>query len=101
MAELFLERVTAQDSENMIAWTLYAMLYEQKGQELNAEITFKKAHKMNQALNTHHDDLNNIEAELQASDKLKADEGKKCSLLAGDQKLLVNFLVCKIQMKHR
>ena len=75
MAEMFLERVTAQDSENMIAWTLYAMLYEQKGQELNAEITFKKAHKMNLVLNTQQEELNNFEAELQASAKARADEG--------------------------
>ena len=50
VAETFLERVLSQENENIIAWTLYALLYEQKGQELNAEITLKKALKMNQAI---------------------------------------------------
>lgn len=49
IAETFLERVLSQENENIIAWTLYALLYEQKGQELNAEITLKKVLKMNQA----------------------------------------------------
>lgn len=49
MAETFLERIIAQENENVIAWTLYAMLYEQKGQDLNADITLKKVLKMNQA----------------------------------------------------
>jgi hypothetical protein len=49
IAETFLERVVAQDNEHVIAWTLYSILYEQKGQELNAEITLKKVLKMNQA----------------------------------------------------
>jgi hypothetical protein len=49
VAETFLERVVAQDNDHVIAWTLYALLYEQKGQELNAEITLKKVLKMNQA----------------------------------------------------
>ena len=49
VAETFLERVIAQDNENVIAWTLHAILYEQKGQELNAEITVKKVLKLNQA----------------------------------------------------
>jgi hypothetical protein len=57
VAETFLERVVAQDGEHVIAWTLYAVLYEQRGQELNAEITLKKVLKLNQA---HY-------AELQAS----------------------------------
>lgn len=47
-AETFLERVTAQESDNVIAWTLYAMLYEQKGLDMNAEITLKKCLKFNQ-----------------------------------------------------
>ena len=46
-SEIFLERVTAQENENVIAWTLYGILYEQKGQELNADITFKRAVKLN------------------------------------------------------
>lgn len=74
MAELFLERVTAQDEDNLIAWTLYAMLYEQMGQELNAEITFKKAHKMNHAQHTQDVEVSNIERELQASALKKAEE---------------------------
>lgn len=49
LSETFLERVTAQDSQNVVAWTLYSILYEQKGQELNAEITLKKVLKMNQS----------------------------------------------------
>ena len=64
VAETFLERVLAQENENIIAWTLYALLYEQKGQELNAEITLKKALKMNQAhlaeLHGHLNGLNEI-----------------------------------------
>lgn len=48
VAETFLQRVTAQDDENVIAWTLYAMLYEQMGQEMNAEITIKRVLKINQ-----------------------------------------------------
>lgn len=47
-AETFLERVTAQESDNVVAWTLYAMLYERKGEEMNADITIKKVVKMNQ-----------------------------------------------------
>jgi len=77
MAELFLERVTAQDGENLIAWTLYAILYEQKGQELNAEITFKKAHKMNQDLHTKDPEMSHIEHELRESSMKKAQEGKQ------------------------
>lgn len=50
VAETFLDRVTAQEGENVVAWTLYAMLYEQKGQDMNAEITLKKALKINQNL---------------------------------------------------
>ncbi len=50
VAEIFLERVTAQENENLIAWTLYSILYEQKNLELNAELTLKKVIKMNQAL---------------------------------------------------
>ena len=46
-SEIFLERVTAQENENVIAWTLYGILYEQKNQELNADITFKRATKLN------------------------------------------------------
>lgn len=75
MAELFLERVTAQDGENLIAWTLYAILYEQKGQDLNAEITFKKAHKLNQDLHTKEPEVSSIEKELQESIRQKAQEG--------------------------
>ena len=48
VAETFLERVTAQENENVIAWTLYMMLYEQKGQDQNAEITLKKVVRLNQ-----------------------------------------------------
>jgi len=48
VAETFLQRVTAQDDDNVIAWTLYAMLYEQMGQEMNAEITLKRVLKINQ-----------------------------------------------------
>lgn len=48
IAETFLDRVTAQENDNVIAWTLYAMLYEQKGLDMNAEITFKKVLKINQ-----------------------------------------------------
>ncbi|CAF0849700.1 unnamed protein product [Brachionus calyciflorus] len=48
IAEIFLERVTAQENEHVVAWTLHSMLYEQKGQELNADITLKKVLKMNQ-----------------------------------------------------
>jgi hypothetical protein len=48
IAETFLERVIVQDKENIVAWTLYAILYEQRGEELNADITFKKAIKLNQ-----------------------------------------------------
>lgn len=49
VAETFLERVTAQDPDNVIAWTLYALLYENKGLDLNADITLKKVIKLNQA----------------------------------------------------
>lgn len=49
MAETFLERVVAQESENIVAWTLYLILYEQKEEDLNAEITLKKLLRMNQA----------------------------------------------------
>ena len=77
MAELFLERVTAQDGENLIAWTLFALLYEQRGQGLNAEITFKKAHKMNHDLHMNDVEISNIENELQASSIKKLEEGTK------------------------
>ena len=73
MAELFLERVTAQDPDNIIAWTLYAILYEQKNQDLNAEITYKKAHKLNKILNTN--DNQNTYHDLEASLR-RADDGK-------------------------
>ncbi len=74
MAELFLERVTAQDQENIIAWTLYAMLYEQRSQDLNAEITYKKAHKLNQ--NLHANDTSHADShEMEGSILKKGEEG--------------------------
>lgn len=48
-ATTFLERVTAQENESVIAWTLFTILYEQRGEELNAEITLKKVLKLNQS----------------------------------------------------
>lgn len=77
-AETFLERVIAQESENVIAWTLYAMLYEQKGQELNADITLKKVVKMNQAqLNELMISLNIQPPQPETEDEtLKKEEGK-------------------------
>lgn len=49
IATTFLERVTAQENDSVIAWTLFTILYEQRGEELNAEITLKKVLKLNQA----------------------------------------------------
>lgn len=57
VAETFLERVISQDSENVIAWTLYTMLYEQKGEEMNAYITLKKVIKLNQTQVLHEQQL--------------------------------------------
>ena len=84
IAETFLERVLAQENENIIAWTLYALLYEQKGQELNAEITLKKALKINQAhlaeLNAPLNGLNELAPSENAAaaeeTSKKAEEGK-------------------------
>jgi hypothetical protein len=78
-AETFLERVTAKDMPNspasvssnddaanlnVIAWTLYAVLYEQKGLDLNAEITFRKAHKLSNHTNDHPPKVQHIESHL-------------------------------------
>jgi Flp pilus assembly protein TadD len=80
LAETFLEKVTTQDSENVIGWTLLALLYEQKGQELNAEITIKKTLKLNQSLLSESNNLNastnqiSNDIDLEAS-MIKKDEG--------------------------
>lgn len=71
-AETFLERVTAQENENVIAWTLYGILYEQKGQELNADITFKRSTKLNNQLN-----IELMPQVQQNSAELQAEEEKK------------------------
>jgi hypothetical protein len=42
VAETFFDRVTCKENENVIAWCLYGMFYEQTQQDLNAEITFNK-----------------------------------------------------------
>jgi hypothetical protein len=79
ISETFLEKVTTQDTENIIGWTLLAFLYEQKGQELNAEITMKKTLKINQNLlnetnlNASINQLTN-DIDLEAS-MIKKDEG--------------------------
>lgn len=78
IAETFLERVIAQENENVIAWTLYAMLYEQKGQDLNADITIKKVMKMNQAqLNELMISMNIVPIQPETEDEsAKKEEGK-------------------------
>jgi hypothetical protein len=50
VAETFFDRVTCKESENVIAWCLYGMFYEQTQQELNAEITFNKTLVLDSAL---------------------------------------------------
>lgn len=50
IAETFFDRVTNRDSNNVVAWCLYAMLYENTNQDLNAEITFSKTIKLNNAI---------------------------------------------------
>ena len=80
LAETFLERVCVQNSDNVVAWTLYAILHEQKGEELNAEITFKKAAKLNQSqyhefLSLNQSTTVNQQSEL-VDDESKKDEGR-------------------------
>lgn len=55
VAEVFFDRVTCSENDNVIAWCLYAMFYELTGQDLNADITFNKAVKLNQAIESHSD----------------------------------------------
>lgn len=80
LAETFLEKVTAQESDNIIGWTLLSILYEQKGQELNAEITLKKTLKLNQNILNEANNMNAslnqlpVEMDLEAS-IIKRDEG--------------------------
>lgn len=80
LAETFLEKVTTQEPENIIGWTLLAILYEQKGQELNAEITMKKTLKINQAILNEMANLNSslnhvpTETDLEGS-VIKREEG--------------------------
>lgn len=80
LAETFLEKVTAQENENVVGWTLLALLYEQKGQELNAEITMKKTLKLNQSLLSESNNMNastnqiSNDIDLEAS-MIKKDEG--------------------------
>jgi hypothetical protein len=70
IAEVFFDRVTCNDSDNVIAWCLYAMFYEQTNQDLNAEITFGKTFKINQAIEALHDHhFNSAEEELKHHDE--------------------------------
>ena len=87
ISETFLEKVTTQDTENIIGWTLLAFLYEQKGQELNAEITMKKTLKINQNL------LN--ETNLNASiNQLTNDIDLEASMIKKDEGIfLFNFCI--------
>ncbi|CAF5108196.1 unnamed protein product, partial [Rotaria sp. Silwood1] len=43
VADLFFETATTEDSENVIAWTLYAIFQKHIGNEKNAQITLGKA----------------------------------------------------------
>ena len=80
LAETFLEKVTTQENDNINGWTLLALLYEQKGQDLNAEITMKKTLKLNQSLMSESNNLNastnqmSNDIDLEAS-MIKKDEG--------------------------
>jgi tetratricopeptide (TPR) repeat protein len=79
IAETFLERVISQSGDNVIAWTLYAYLYERRGQELNADITYKRANKLNQQLLQQQQQqlLNGVTAEFSTGEQneIKKEEG--------------------------
>ena len=55
IGEIFFDRVTSNDPENVIAWCLYAMFYEQTNQDQNADITFAKTIKLNQTIESLHE----------------------------------------------
>jgi hypothetical protein len=77
IAETFFDRVTNQDSENVIAWYFYALYYELTNQDLNAEITIKKAHKLNYNVEyqqEQHQLAQMAASETETDDQLKKDE---------------------------
>jgi hypothetical protein len=55
IGEIFFDRVTSNDPENVIAWCLYAMFYEQTNQDQNADTTFAKTIKLNQTIESLHE----------------------------------------------
>ena len=55
IGDIFFDRVTCNDPENVIAWCLYAMFYEQTNQDQNADITFAKTIKLNQTIESLHE----------------------------------------------
>jgi tetratricopeptide (TPR) repeat protein len=88
IAETFLERVTAQESENVIAWTLYSMLYEQKGQDRNAEISLKQVLKLNQA---QYLDQQNSLAASQNQLPIELDDGSSTARKEGEAGEMLNL----------
>ncbi|CAF0731760.1 unnamed protein product [Adineta ricciae] len=56
IADLFFETVTTEDSENVIAWTLYGVFQKHIGNEMNAQITLAQAEKLQRAILKSEDD---------------------------------------------
>ncbi|CAF2607832.1 unnamed protein product [Rotaria sp. Silwood2] len=50
VADLFFETATTEDSENVVAWTLYAIFQKHIGNEKNAQITLGRAEKLQRAI---------------------------------------------------
>lgn len=76
IAEIFFDRVTCNDTENVIAWCLYAMFYEQTNKDQNADITFAKTIKLNQTIEALQEHL---EEQQKKEDEVTDDSNNKTS----------------------
>ncbi|CAF4294627.1 unnamed protein product [Rotaria socialis] len=79
VADLFFETATTQDSENVIAWSLYAIFQKHIGDEKNAQITLAKAEKLQRAILKHEEEQTasaNIQLTSPISDEKREEEEK-------------------------
>ncbi|CAF0845464.1 unnamed protein product [Rotaria sordida] len=81
IADLFFETATTEDSENVIAWTLYAIFQKHIGNEKNAQITLGKAEKLQRAILKNEEEQGataaNITVTSPISDEKRAEEEEK------------------------
>ncbi|CAF4058453.1 unnamed protein product, partial [Rotaria magnacalcarata] len=79
VADLFFETATTQDSENVTAWTLYAIFQKHIGDEKNAQITLAKAEKLQRTILKHEEEQTaspNVQLASPVSDEKREEEEK-------------------------